>query len=104
MPHFARPGEPPRGALLRIRPALVLADCDHPESCSEEFIGPAIMTGARVLLFRSRRTVRDMSDLAARVDVRVVDMPADHEALTSILRAMIPTDSSEGDSGSARPL
>ena len=88
-PHFAAADEPARSALLRVRPQLVLIDCDHEESCSEEFVGPALMTGARVLLIRSGWTVRDMGDFAARLSVRIVDMAAEYALFPDILRELI---------------
>ena len=74
---------------MRVRPRVVLIDCDHEESCSEEFVGPALMTGARVLLIRSGRTVRDMTDFATRLSVRIVDMAAEHGVFPEILRELI---------------
>jgi DNA-binding NtrC family response regulator len=88
-PHFAREGEPARGALLRVRPKLVLIDCDHEESCTDEFVGPTLMTGGSVLLFRSRRSVRDMSEFAERLALRVVDMPLEHRELTRLLQGVL---------------
>jgi DNA-binding response OmpR family regulator len=85
VPHFARQGEPARSALLRVRPKLVLIDCDHEESCTDEFVGPALMTGGKVLIFRSRRTEHDRTEFAERLSLRVVDMPLDHTALTTLL-------------------
>lgn len=87
-PHFSQTDEPPRAALLRIRPRLTIIDCDH-EACSDEFVGPAIMTGARVVLFRSHRSERDISEFASRLGLRVVDMPIDHETLTGLLQEML---------------
>jgi hypothetical protein len=89
VPHFVRQGEPARDALLRVRPRLVLVDCDHDESCTDEFVGPALMTGARVMLFRSRRTERDRTAFASRLSLRVVEMPAEHEVLKSVLLEML---------------
>ena len=89
MPHFGRQGELSRGALLRVRPRLVLIDCDHEEGCSDEFVGPALMTGSRVLLFRSHRTERDMTDFANRLSLRVVEMPMEHEPLSRLLTEML---------------
>ncbi|MEO5817374.1 MAG: hypothetical protein ABIT20_19050 [Gemmatimonadaceae bacterium] len=86
VPHFARQAEPARAALLRVRPRLVLIDCDHEESCTDEFVGPAIMTGGKVLLFRSRRTEHDRAEFAERLSLRVIDMPLDHTTLTAILQ------------------
>jgi DNA-binding NtrC family response regulator len=85
-PSFAGQGEPHRAALLRLRPRLVLVDCDHEEACSEGFIGPALMTGAKVLVFRSRRSTRDVTDLTARMQVAVMDLPLEGDRLTRMLR------------------
>jgi hypothetical protein len=85
-PFFPQGEEAARDALLRIRPRLVVIDCDHTEACSEAFIGPALMTGSRVLLFRSRRTQHDAGELAQRLGLPMVDMPTRHETLTQLLR------------------
>ena len=90
LPHFMREGESARTTLLRVRPRLVLVDCDHEEACSDEFVGPALMTDARVLLFRSRRSQRDVSAFAERLNLRVVEMPMEHETLTALLRETLP--------------
>ncbi|HEV7994498.1 MAG TPA: hypothetical protein VGP25_21935 [Gemmatimonadaceae bacterium] len=88
-PYFPQPDETARDALLRVRPRLAVIDCDHVEACSDAFIGPALMTGSRALLFRSRRTQRDTSSLAERLGLMVVDMPTRHETLTQILRELL---------------
>jgi hypothetical protein len=85
-PSFPAPDESARAALMRIRPRIVLVDCDHEESCSETFVGPAIMTGARVVLFRSRRTARDMGEFAARMQLAVLELPAGLEELKAHLQ------------------
>jgi len=88
-PRFPHADEPVRAALLRVRPRLVVIDCDHEEACSEAFIGPALMMGSRVMLFRSRRTRRDVSELATRLGLRVVEMPIEHDSLSEVLREML---------------
>ena len=88
-PTFPLADEAVRDALLRARPRLVVIDCDHAEACSENFIGPAMMTGSRVLLFRSRRTERDASELANRLGIQVAEMPTKHETLTQLLRELV---------------
>lgn len=85
VPRFPQSEEAPRSALLRVRPRLVMIDCDHPGGCSDAFIGPALMTGSRVLLFKSRRSRRDVSELTERLGVRVMDMPMEHETITQLL-------------------
>lgn len=74
---------------MRVRPRLALIDCDHEEACSDSFVGPALMTGSRVLLFKSRRTQRDATELAGRLGLTVVDMPTRHETLSQVLRELI---------------
>ena len=85
-PRFALPGEGARAALLRLRPRAVLIDCDHEEACADAFVGPALMTGARVHFVRSARTRRDVQDTARRLGVRVIDLPVEHGTLASVLR------------------
>lgn len=88
-PRFAQSTETPRNALMRVRPRLVLIDCDHEEACAEGFVGPALMTGSQVVLFRSRRTRRDVSEMAVRLGVRTVEMPQEHGSLTSLLQELV---------------
>ncbi len=47
------------------------------------------MTGSRVLLFKSRRTRRDVTELTGRLGVRVMDMPMEHESLTQVLHQVM---------------
>ena len=86
MPHFAGTDERVRAALLRVRPRLVLVDCDHEEACTDEFVGPAIMTGAKVVLFRSKRSTADRAEFSDRLGLRILDMPKEHESITALLR------------------
>ena len=89
-PRFPKPAESPRNALLRVRPRLVVIDCDHEDACSEAFVGPALMTGSQVVLFRSRRTRHDASEMAGRLGLRTVEMPQEHASLTSLLDELVP--------------
>jgi len=88
-PRFPQPEEAARAALLRIRPRLVVIDCDHEEGCSDAFIGPALMTGSRVLLFKSRRTRRDVSELTGRLGLPVMHIPTEHESLAQVLHRVM---------------
>jgi hypothetical protein len=90
-PHFSQATEGARAALLRLRPSVVLIDCDHEEACSETFIGPALMTGAKVQLFRSRRTKRDVSRFARQLGVTVAELPMGPDGLTALLHELLDT-------------
>lgn len=85
-PRFPEPGEPARAALLRVRPAVVLIDCDYPEACDDIFVGPALMLGVRVVLLRTPHSRIDPSAIAANRGLEVLDLPADQEALADLLR------------------
>jgi hypothetical protein len=73
--------------LLRLRPRLVLADGNHDGACAPDFLGPARMTGARVLLFESARTRRDTSGVAARFGLRSISLPADADTIARLVRS-----------------
>jgi hypothetical protein len=88
-PHFPQQDEAARAALMRVRPRLVLIDCDHEETCSDGFVGPALMTGAQVVLCRSRRTQRETREFAGRLGLPVVELPHDQEKLTRILQELL---------------
>jgi DNA-binding response OmpR family regulator len=88
-PHFARQDEAARTALMRVRPRLVLIDCDHEETCSDAFVGPALMTGSEVVLYRSRRTQRESREFAGRLGLRVVELPNDQEKLLRLLQELL---------------
>ena len=48
-------------------------------------MGPAMMTGAQVILFGAAQRVRDLAILADRYGVRVVTLPDDVERLPALL-------------------
>ena len=95
-PRFATDGEAPRTALLRVRPGIVLVDCDHEGACAPSFLGPALMTGARVVLFGSRRSRRDSDSVARTFGLRSVMLPADVDRIPELLRAELEMREGEG--------
>jgi hypothetical protein len=88
LPHFPQPGEASRAALRRLRPRLVLVSCDHSDACSDAFIGPALMTGAAVLVIQTRVASSETRDTVERLDLTVVDLSKDAEALGRCLRSL----------------
>ena len=90
-PLFPQQEEGARVALLRLRPKHVLVDCDHEDACSESFIGPALMTGATVQLFRSPRTQRDAGAFARRLGLTIAELPMEHDALSTLLTELLGT-------------
>jgi hypothetical protein len=88
-PLFARQGESSRDALRRLRPAVVLVDCDDEDACAESFIGPVMMMGARVVVFGSARSRRDVAGLVGALRLSSFTLPIDHETLARLLREAV---------------
>ena len=89
-PHFPQADEVAQVALRRVRPRLVIVDCDHDHACSEAFVGPVLTTGAQLLLFDSRQHAADGVDVARRLGLNVVHLPDDHAVLLQRLRELLP--------------
>jgi DNA-binding response OmpR family regulator len=85
-PAFPRAGESPRDALRRLRPSVVLVDCQHGTACSESFLGPALMTGARIIVFGAARLERDVRAIAAKHRLDYLVLPSAPDALARLLR------------------
>ena len=85
-PAFAGPAETPRDALRRVRPALVLVDCEHETACTEQFLGPVRMTGATALVFGRGVNAEQLRRLADQHQVRVFTLPLDADELARTIR------------------
>lgn len=84
-PRYSEPHEAPREALRRVRPRAVLIDGEHADACAEAFVGPALMTGARLLVFEARGDGRLSAALADRAGIEVIRRPDEHEKLLRCL-------------------
>ena len=87
-PHFPEPRESPRVALRRVRPRAVLVDGEHEDACTESFIGPALMTGTRILVFDAGGRGERGAKLARHGGIEVVHLPDDHEKLLRCLEEL----------------
>ena len=85
-PAFPREQESAREALLRLRPRLVMIDCDHEEACSEAVFGPAMMVGARISVFSSTRSRRALEPIAREFNVSLLELPVEFDVLVRLLR------------------
>lgn len=91
-PVFAPAGERPRETLLRHRPRAVLLDCGHTDACDESFLGPATMTGTRVIVF-GRESQRSLLErFATKHSIRHLVIPARPERLTDLIREALDVD------------
>jgi DNA-binding response OmpR family regulator len=83
-PKFAGKDEPVKRALGEKRLHAVLIDCDHPEF-SEELIAAIRNSETRVILFSPFRMDAEVSRLAARYKAKSFTLPAEPNALSSLL-------------------
>jgi hypothetical protein len=83
---FPHADEEPCEALLRVRPAVALIDCDHATACTESFFGPALMIGARVAVFSSSRSRRALDPIAEEFGVRAFGLPIGFTELSEIIQ------------------
>jgi hypothetical protein len=84
-PVFAQSDEPGKTALLRCRPRYVLLSDDEPSARDESFLGPALMTGARLFVFGTRDRVASLQPVMARHGVESIVIPRDLDDLRAIL-------------------
>jgi hypothetical protein len=86
-----RSDETAAAAILRVRPGLLLLDCEHDCACEEEAYEAAAAVGSEVLLFTPSRTHAEVADFAAGRGLRSMALPIRlhefSETLQSSLRA-----------------
>jgi DNA-binding NtrC family response regulator len=62
-------------AIGRVRPQLLLLDCEHDCACEEEAYDAAASVGAEVLLFTPSRTNAEVAELARGRGLRSMALP-----------------------------
>ena len=85
-PYFPDGEESPRDSLRRVRPGIVLVDCEQDTACSEAFFGPATMTGARVIMFSASRTRQEVGSFAARYGFDWFILPVDLPSFAKVVK------------------
>lgn len=70
-----RDDETVAAAITRVRPQLVLLDCEHDASCEEEAYDAAASVRAQVLLFTPSRSRAEVADFAADRGLRSLALP-----------------------------
>lgn len=85
-PCYPEPNEHPREALRRCRAATALVDCDYELACSDGVLGPAKMTGARLILFSHRCTADEAREMIERYDAEFFQLPVQLPDFGRLLR------------------
>ena len=62
-------------AILRVKPRLLLLDCEHDCACEEEAYEMAAKVDAQVILFTPSRSHAEVADMAAVRGLRSMALP-----------------------------
>jgi AmiR/NasT family two-component response regulator len=75
--HAATPhgDETVAASIARVRPHLLLLDCEHDEACEDDAYRAAASVGATVLLFTPSRSRAEVADLAAERGLQSIALP-----------------------------
>lgn len=80
VPVFPLADEHPIAAIRRVRPALLLLDCDHDVACEDEAYARAAAIGCKVLLFTPSRTEDELRVFARRRGLKSIALPMRFQA------------------------
>lgn len=87
-PFFAEPDERADDALRRIRPQVVIVDCDHRE-CTEDLVQAANEVGARLIMFSASRDPEYVQKKAAASRAQAFTFPIEPPQLDSMIRQQV---------------
>lgn len=85
---FANPKEGSADAMRRVRPSVVLVDCDH-RDCTDELVRAAKETGARLILFSASREPEYVRRVAAPSRSDYFTFPIEPPQLDSLIRQQV---------------
>ena len=101
-PRFADSGESPEAAIERLRPDLVLLDCEHPAAQGESTYRAAYESGSRVVLFGSALSASETERFAARHGAPCITLPIGYTAFSQRVAAILqrtPSQAAVGANG-----
>jgi AmiR/NasT family two-component response regulator len=62
-------------AILRVRPQLLLLDCEHDDACEDAAYLAASSVGSEILVFTPSRSRAEVADFAAERGLRSLALP-----------------------------
>ena len=86
-----RSDESVAGAISRVRPRLVLLDCEHDCACENEAYDAAAGIGAEVLLFTPSRSRAEVADFASARGLRSMALPIRLHEFSETLQTSLRT-------------
>lgn len=85
-PVFTSRGESSLEGLARLRPTVVLVDCDH-EACTDSLFDLASGLGVKVVIFSPGRMKDDIRAFAEERSLPWFSLPIDRASLAQIIRS-----------------
>lgn len=76
-------------AIARLKPQLLLLDCEHDCACEEEAYRAATLVGAEVLIFTPSRSHAEVADFAAERGLRSMALPIRLHEFSATLRSSL---------------
>jgi hypothetical protein len=90
-PLFGTSDESPVESLSRLKPRLVLVDCDHSAACTDALFDLARSTDAKVVIFSPGRMRDEVRAFAEERSLPWFALPIDRRTLARTLRAALTT-------------
>jgi DNA-binding NtrC family response regulator len=84
-----RSDETVTAAIMRVRPHLLLLDCEHDCACEEEAYIAAAHVEAEVLIFTPSRSHAEVADFAAERGLRSMALPIRLHEFSATLRSSL---------------
>lgn len=84
-PVFPSRDELPHRALERLRPRVVLVDCDHADACAADFFAQGRAQSTGVVLFSASRLQREVREVAERYGLPSFALPIDRASLARVV-------------------
>ena len=88
-PAFPAADEEPAAAVARLRPRLVLVDCDAAGSCTPDFFRDAAARSTGVVLFTHAHLQGEVEEIAERHGLRAFALPIERPALGRLLKEAV---------------
>ena len=88
-PAFPAHDERPLAALARVRPSLLLLDCEHDLAWEEESMRRIADGGTRTLLFSAMRSQREIEMIASRYGFPAFVLPVAFREFTERVESLL---------------
>lgn len=88
-PLFADAGETADAAIDRLRPDLVLLDCEHPDASDDAVYRASFDAGSRIALFGSSLSAVETERFAARRGTACLTLPIGYTAFSERVAVLL---------------